>query len=54
MNNKIKIADSVEEFEVVKPTKIMEDPYKDINSILELIEILIDKKMLNSSCESNR
>jgi hypothetical protein len=52
--NTTKVADSYEEFEIVKSSTIIEDPYKNINALIELVEILIDKRKLNNSCESNR
>lgn len=52
--NPTKVADSFEEFGIIKPFECIKDPYKNINDVLDLIEVLIDKKKLNNSCESNR
>jgi hypothetical protein len=42
--NPTKIADSAEEFETVSKRSIVKDPYKNINDIIDMIELLIDKR----------
>jgi hypothetical protein len=42
--NPTKVANSAEEFETVSNRSIITDPYKNINDIIDIIELLIDKR----------
>ena len=42
--NPTKVAESIEEFEVISGREITVNRYKNIEDVLELIEILIDKR----------
>lgn len=45
--NPTEVADSYEKFGIIKAYESIEDPYKNINDVLDIIEALIDKRKQN-------